>query len=70
MLLKLSAEIAECYRHAEDCAARAKRESDAALRDDWRAMEKRWLFLARSYELTERIQKFQPKRRKTDRHDA
>ncbi len=64
MLLKVSAEIAECYGHAEDCAQRAKYERDPALHEDWLAMERRWLFLARSYELTERIQRFQPNRRK------
>lgn len=64
MLLKLSEEIAECYRHAEDCAERAKGEHDPALREDWLDMEKRWLCLARSYELTERIQRFRPEHRK------
>jgi hypothetical protein len=64
MLLKVSAEIAECYRHAEDCARRAKYERDPVLRDDWLAMERRWISLARSYELSERIGRFQPKRPK------
>ena len=64
MLLKLSEQIAECYHHAEECAQRAKGERDPDLRDDWSAMERRWISLARSYELSERIERFQPKRRK------
>jgi hypothetical protein len=54
MLNNLSSEIAECYRHAEDCARRAQSERDPGLRQDFLDMERRWLALARSYELTER----------------
>jgi hypothetical protein len=62
MLSKLSEEIAECYRHAENCAQRAKVESDPGLRQDFLDIERRWITLARSYELTERIERFQYRR--------
>ncbi len=55
MLSKLSEDIAECYRHADECAQEARNESDARLRQDLFDMERRWLFLARSYEFTERL---------------
>jgi hypothetical protein len=57
MFNKLSEDIAQCYRHADVCAQRAKSEHDAALRDDWTLIEHHWLSLARSYELTERIER-------------
>lgn len=59
MLLKLSEQIAHCYRHAEACAQRAKSERDPALQDDRLSMERRWITLARSYELSESIEQFQ-----------
>jgi hypothetical protein len=52
MLDNLSRQIRECLRHAEDCARKAST-SNAELRDDYLILERRWLFLARSYELTE-----------------
>ncbi len=55
MLNKLSDDIAECYRHADECARKAMSECDARLRQDLLDMERRWLFLARSYEFTERL---------------
>ncbi len=58
MLSKLREDIAECYQHAEECALRAKGEPDARLRQDFIDMERRWLFLACSYEFTERLTLF------------
>ncbi len=52
---KLNDEIIKCYRHADDCARRARRESDADLRQDFLDMERGWLFLAHSYKSTARI---------------
>jgi hypothetical protein len=52
MLLKLSPAIAECYRHAAAGAA-----TDEA-KADFLDVERRWLFLPHSYELTERISRF------------
>jgi hypothetical protein len=58
MLAKLSAEVRECLWHAEDCAKRAETEPNPAIQRDYIEMEKRWLKLARSYQLFERIQTF------------
>ncbi len=52
---KLSNDIAECYRNAEECAQKAKSERGVRLRQDYLAAEQRWLFLARSYEITEQL---------------
>jgi hypothetical protein len=59
MLNKLTVEIAECYRDAEECAQRAQREPDPGLRADFLDMERRWLALARSYEFTQQLRRFQ-----------
>lgn len=53
MLQNLSAEIRECLRCAEDCAARAEREPNTSLRRDFFDMELRWLKLARSYQFAD-----------------
>lgn len=58
MLQKLSEQIRECYQHAEDCSRQANEQRDPKLRDDFLDCERRWLRLARSYELAERIEKF------------
>jgi hypothetical protein len=58
MLQNLSPEIRECLRHSEEC----KWLASAALTEDDKAsfldMERRWLFLARSYEFAERLSNF------------
>jgi hypothetical protein len=51
----LNQQIRECLDHAEDCARKAKTACSAELRDDYLMLERRWLFLARSYELTEQV---------------
>ena len=58
MLAKLSAEVRECLWHAEDCAKRAETEPNPAIQRDYIEMERRWLKLARSYQLYERLQTF------------
>ena len=55
MLKNLSEEIRECYRHAEDCARKATTQLDPKLKQDFLDLERRWLFLARSYEFTQRL---------------
>ena len=55
MLNNLNEEICECYRHAEDCALKAIAHSDLELKQDFLDLEQRWLFLARSYEFSERL---------------
>jgi hypothetical protein len=55
VLNNLSEEIRECYRHAEDCALKAIAHADLQLKQDFLDLEQRWLFLARSYEFSERL---------------
>ena len=47
--------IRDCYGHAENCLRRAKEQSDPLLRQDFLDCERRWLLLARGYELAERM---------------
>jgi hypothetical protein len=70
MLSDLSAEIRECYRHAESCAQKAAAQTDEKLKSDFLDLELRWLFLARSYEFTDRLSDFseESKRRADQRH--
>jgi hypothetical protein len=58
VLNNLSEEIRECYRHAEDCARKATAHTDPQTKADFLELEQRWLFLARSYEFTERLTDF------------
>ena len=58
MLNNLSEQIRECLQHAENCARKAAAQTDSKLREDFLELEQRWLFLARSYELTERLGDF------------
>jgi len=58
MLQKLTTEIRECYRHAEECRRRARQTLDPAVKQDFLDMEQRWLSLARSYELSEKLSSF------------
>ena len=48
--------IRDCYGHAERCRRRAKEQSDSLLRQDFLDCERRWLLLARGYELAERME--------------
>ena len=57
-MLAMSAEVRECLWHAEDCAKRAEIEPNPAIQRDYIEMERRWLKLARSYQLFERVQIF------------
>ena len=58
MLANLSAEVRECLWHAKDCAKRAEIEPNPAIQRDYIEVERRWLKLARSYQLFERVQIF------------
>jgi hypothetical protein len=58
MLANLNAEVRECLWRAEDCSERAKIELNPAMQRDYMEMERRWLKLARSYQLFERMQTF------------
>jgi hypothetical protein len=63
---RLSEDIRECYQLAKECARRAKAEADPQLRQDFLDMERRWLFLARSYEFTRQIGRSAPSRASQD----
>ena len=58
MLKNLSEEIRECLLHAENCARKAAAQSCPKLKQDFLELERRWLYLARSYEFTERLTDF------------
>jgi hypothetical protein len=55
VLNNLSEQIRECLQHAENCARKAAAQTDPKLKQDFFELEQRWLFLARSYEFTERL---------------
>ena len=55
MLNNLSEQIRECLQHAGDCAQRAAVQTDPQLKQDFLDTERRWLFLTRSYEFTDRL---------------
>jgi hypothetical protein len=55
-LRKTSESIRDCYARAEHCRRRAQEQSDPLLRQDFLDCERRWLLLARGYELAERTE--------------
>ncbi len=69
MLQNLSEGLRECFAHAEDCARRARNETDPELRRDFLDMERRWLRLAQSMELVERLNIFPNPARKPPLHE-
>jgi hypothetical protein len=54
--LQMSEQIRECYRAADQCARHAKEVHDSVLREAFLDCERRWRKLARSYEISERIE--------------
>jgi hypothetical protein len=58
MLESLGEQIRDCYAHAEDCARKAAAQTDPQLKQDFSDMERRWLTLAKSYELSQRLGDF------------
>ena len=58
VLNNLSEQVRECLQHAEHCARQAAAQTNCKLKEDFLEMERRWLFLARSYEFTERLTDF------------
>ncbi len=58
MLQKLSEEIRECFQRAAESKRRADETADPAAKADFLDMEKRWLFLAHSYEFAEGLRDF------------
>ncbi len=68
MLNNVSEQIRECLRHAEDCARQAAAQSCPNLKKDFLDMERRWLFLVRSYEFTERVTDFSAETKRQAKH--
>jgi hypothetical protein len=58
VLRKLPEEVAECYRRAREAREQADCAADSAEELDYLAMERRWMMLAQSYELVERLADF------------
>ncbi len=58
MLENLTENIRECYRHAEDCERQAAVQTDPSLRQDFLDIATRWIKLAESYGLVERVNAF------------
>jgi hypothetical protein len=58
MLDKINDEIAECHRHAAECREKAEQATDPEMKRDLLALERSWLFLASSYELSGRLSEF------------
>ena len=55
MLLKLTTDIAECYRRAAECRERAESAPSESAKRAFLDLERRWLSLADSYEFAERL---------------
>ena len=55
MLQKLTEKIAYCYQRASECRAKAADAVNEAASQEYYELERRWLMLARSYKLSERI---------------
>jgi hypothetical protein len=67
MPLNLRDEISECYSCATEARARTESATDPATKADHLDTERRWLFLARSYEFAERLSRFtEPFRKRQD----
>jgi hypothetical protein len=58
MLEKLSEQIRDCYAHATECARKAAAQTDQQLMQDFLDMERPWLALAKSYELSQHLGDF------------
>jgi hypothetical protein len=58
MFDNLSEEIRGCFRHAEECARKAREATKPKLREDFLQMEQRWLRLAHSYQFAKKRKSF------------
>jgi hypothetical protein len=71
VLNNLSAQIRGCYEHADGCARKAAAQTDPKLKQDYLDLERRWLLLAKSYDLTGRLADFSAEaKRRTVRPDS
>jgi hypothetical protein len=67
VLRKLSKEISECYRLAEQARAWAEEAADPRTRRDLLLVERSWLILAQSYEHSEAVALFTGSQRRDKR---
>ena len=58
MLRKVPDQIAWCYQRARECCARAADGTNEADKQGFLDLERRWLILARSYEMSEQFTDF------------
>ena len=58
MLQKFSTQVADCYERAGESRARAAAAANENDKTEYLNIERRWIMLARSYELNERITGF------------
>jgi hypothetical protein len=70
MLQKVSEQIAHCHQRASECRAKAAEAINEAACQEYRDMEDRWLTLAKSYELSERITDFTREIHRRHKHAA
>jgi len=64
MLQKLAEKVGECHRRAREAREAAERSCDSISRTDYENLERRWLLLAESYELSDRVSHFNDEVRK------
>ncbi len=58
MFQKISTQVADCYERAGESRARAAAADDENDKTEYLNIERRWIMLARSYELSERMTGF------------
>jgi len=58
MLKIISSKARECYQHAAEASSRANQVEYAAVRKTYFELERQWLCLARSYEVSEQVTDF------------
>jgi hypothetical protein len=58
MFQKISTQVADCYERAGESRARAAAAANENDKTEYLEIERRWIMLARSYELSERITGF------------
>ena len=55
MLQRTAKLVADCYQRAAESAQGARNAQNASDREFYLDMERRWMFLANSYEFTDRV---------------
>lgn len=58
MLSKVSEQIADCLKRADEARQRASREANEKFKAEWLEMEKRWLRSAKSLRFVDRANRY------------